>query len=405
MWKTEESGPIKAEELVVDHIDHSAKRIQAFLLALIFYCLFISFLFVDMRTSLFLTLPEAPLSRLHRDAHQQPAPVRWAQPPPPTIKAPPPALHPSFNATPPAARPIQPTPTPLPQPLTPLTPPPPPIAQPAPQPITLPPAQEGPSTIHREKEGFNNSEKKTSPNLKQNLIPQNEMGKDSPTRDANENLSKQSSATPTPQRALRRRRSFGESWIKKPVDGVTHEKTLTKASNEIDGAEEGEAPLDDTQERAENWDRSFRGYLDRRYGKQTSESSDSRTGQGNGTQTPASATGTALQVGHELFVNKLVRSVCDTSNNRPLQISFQSVPLHIIMLWITITRNRTISELSFEEKSPYPFINHYIEELIRTTPMPQLPYDWHEESLTIPLRVRIEVRPDVREIRLVPASW
>ncbi|HBL99027.1 TPA: hypothetical protein DDZ86_05305 [Candidatus Dependentiae bacterium] len=392
------------EELVpeVDSLNHHGKRIQAILLALIFYCLFVSMLFVDMRTSLFLTLPDTEKIRPPRAAHKsQPAPVRWLQPPPPSAAnrsgatQPKPLQPPSQTPTPPqpstqAAQPpiSQPLPTPQPAPKLPT----PSTKKPT---LTIPPRpdQSAPSVLHP-------TEQKNPAPSKNKTELDNKTGEPTEKRES-ATSSKPETSEPEP-RPARRRRSFGESWLKNPAASPSTNSSgryLEGPTGNSENNSEQTNYSEELQERAQNWDRSFRGYLNRRYGKQTDGENPS------GTETGHSAGERASQVGHELFMNKLVYAVCDSSNSRPLQLSLQAIPMHIIVLWATITKNRTISEVRFEEKSPYPFINRYIDELMRATPMPQLPTDWHEESLTIPLRVRIQVHPEMKEIRLIPASW
>ncbi|HBY05982.1 MAG: hypothetical protein UV38_C0002G0266 [candidate division TM6 bacterium GW2011_GWE2_42_60] len=337
-----------------------AKAFYALILALLCYCLFLILIFLEIPQTYFPALATPTLNKSSGAAPKKshPAPVRWTQPSQPQAHTPP--LPPSPPLT--QQKPISP-----------------PVTFKRPQ----RPSESPLSVLDPQKAGTQKGEK-------------DGLGKKGEDRLPSE---------PAPVQKPRRPRSSKSAWIKKDMPTRSASFVTEKRAEETDEREENsegieETPTTQQTAAAQAWDQNFRTYLERRYGKPEHEEASSGGGSGEGS---SYAKGNAERLGNELFLNKLVYAICDTSHQRPLPVSRQAIELHTITVWITLSNTRTITEISFEKRSPYPFINRYIEELIQTTSMPQLPFDWHEESLTVPLRVRIEVAPQMKEITLVPA--
>lgn len=368
----------KKEEVVVkslypwqeDHLVEPAILIQkrdrvkafyALILAVICYSLFLVLIFFEIpQTYVLKNIPQTINPHLPPLKRNQPAPVRWAKPPTPPL----PPLPSSTKLT-------QKTTSPKPPQAPPLIP----------KIIPQRPSSSQKSVLDPKKAGSLAGEK----------------GAPLHTQEPAVSINASELATPSPK-IPRKQRSAKDGWLRKDIPA---RKSLYQFNNtqELSDDQHPNQISENQESAARAWDQNFKTYLERRYGKSEQETD---TNNGNGTGT-SYAKGNAERLGNELFLNKLVYAICDTSHQRPLHISHQSISLHTIIVWITLTNKRTISEISFEKSSQYPFINRYIEELIKTTSMPQLPLDWHEETLTVPLRVRIEVAPQMKEITLVPA--
>lgn len=104
----------------------------------------------------------------------------------------------------------------------------------------------------------------------------------------------------------------------------------------------------------------------------------------------------------ELFMTRFVRSVCDSSRQNPLRLRNERIPEHLVAVAVTINRERHIEAFSFTQRSPYPTVNHYLEEMINEVTPPKIPESWGPDTLKVPLRIYIYSTPETSEIWLVP---
>ncbi|MBN2267079.1 MAG: hypothetical protein JW725_01915 [Candidatus Babeliaceae bacterium] len=108
-------------------------------------------------------------------------------------------------------------------------------------------------------------------------------------------------------------------------------------------------------------------------------------------------------LGFELFLMRLVEIVCQASRMQPMQTGRRRLDRHVIIVEISMDKSRHITNVVFTKPSPQALINNYIERLLRSINPPQPPADYPRDIITVPLRVRIELIPEVSEITLIPA--
>lgn len=368
------------EEIVIDLYGTRSKKYSAFILALGAYLFLVSLLLMNLTALHPLDEKVAPLPFHTRRPLGKPAPVRFAhpqqvQPPQQTLIAPPQKGPTPTKAAAPQKHPAA---TQLPKKIPTQSP----VAA-----ATLPPQPE------------EHPELPTLP------------AKDQPPTEEPSHTEEASAPPPTaPTRHVFQSRS---SWFKKSDSrqNVSPQSSTFVAEPKAKAHQPPETPI------AEKLNSSFRQFLDREakttlHGSEEAGSGGpseghehgkgSGSGQGSGS---GSASRQAHQLGQELFLTQLVYTICDASHQTPLRLNGERIPLHITILRITINRNRQVERIVMDQASPDERINSYLKNLVRNTNLPQLPADWEGETLTVPLRVRIETHPQMNEIRLIPASW
>lgn len=185
--------------------------------------------------------------------------------------------------------------------------------------------------------------------------------------------------TPAPQLPTRRGR---QSWVKNPEPRYPGPRQPTSVFAPLEDISKSHVTRLPTQENGEEGMPSYGSPL----------------GKG-GALPPEQVT---RRTEFELFATRFIHNLCDTSRQKPLYVEHTPITTHTIRVIVTISRDRRIKSVHFSSPSPQQHLNHYLEEIMHTTLVPQLPASWPSDELTMPMGIDMYSAPGAHEVWLVP---